>query len=338
MFAACPVPSVPALAAPRRPKRRSRCPFGNSCSDIRRQKLVLRRPNSVLCRTSSHPRSSFYPSCSPKALPPLKPERLLCRPCRLDVNALQREHADLGRRAAWRGKTTNLTPCRQDSVAGDHQRHGVLRHGLADIARGFRSGAELLRQGPIGRCAAPSDLSSRGVDALKEWILLAEVELEHGKIRLIAFEIAPYSGNRLGHLRRGRAGFCAGQLAQQNSFGRCGALCRQLEARDAHAVPGDPAKAARGFENKIMVCPAHHMALAFSICYGARRTQAGIQPGSCFLIWRAKNLSRRGRKNQLTDVGSRPITAKRCLQRLWMQSRRKRARWQRMQNEAHDPA
>src|SRR5215472_15254664 len=189
-------------------------------------------------------------------------------------------------------KPPTLPPCRQDSVAGDHQRHGVLRHGLAHIARGFRSGAELLRQGAIGRCAAPSDLSSRGVDALKEWILLAEVELEHGKIRLIAFEIAPYSGNRLGHLRRGRAGFCAGQLAQKNSFGRCGALCRQLEARDAHAVPGDPAKAARGFENKIMVCPAHHMALAFSICYGARRTQAGIQPGSCFLIWRAKSLSR----------------------------------------------
>jgi hypothetical protein len=42
--------------------------------------------------------------------------------------------------------------------------------------------------------------------------------------------------------------------------------------------------------------------------------------------------------NQLTDVGSRPITVKRCLQRLWMQSRRKRARWQRMQNEAHGPA
>jgi hypothetical protein len=29
------------------------------------------------------------------------------------------------------------------------------------------------------------------------------------------------------------------------------------------AVLGDPAKAARGFENEILVCPAHHMALAF---------------------------------------------------------------------------
>src|SRR5215471_7521344 len=193
MFAACPVPSVSALVAPRRPKRRSRYPFGNSCNDIRRQKLVLRRPNSVLCRTSSHPRSSFYPSCSPETLPPLKPERLLYRSRWLDLNALQREHADLGCRAAWRGKTTNLTPRRQNPVAGDHQRHRILRHGLADIARGFRSGGEFLRQGAIGRCAAPSDPSSRGVDALKEWVLLAEVELEHGKIRLLAFEIAPYS-------------------------------------------------------------------------------------------------------------------------------------------------
>src|SRR5262249_30600284 len=156
---------------------------------------------------------------------------LLCPPCRLDVNTLQREHADLGRRAAWRGKTTNLTPCRQDSVAGDDQRDRILCHGLANITRGFGSGAELLGQGAIGRCAAPSDLSSSGVDALKEWVLLAEVEPEHGKIRLLAFEIAPYSGDRLGHLWRGRAGFCAGHLAQQNSFGRCGTLRRQLEAR-----------------------------------------------------------------------------------------------------------
>jgi hypothetical protein len=33
---------------------------------------------------------------------------------------------------------------------------------------------------------------------------------------------------------------------------------------DTRVVPGDPTKAARGFENKIMVCClAHHIALAF---------------------------------------------------------------------------
>src|SRR5215471_7845124 len=61
MFAACPVPSVSALVAPRRPKTRSRYPFGNSCNDIPRQKSVLRRPSSVLCRISNHPRSSSDP-------------------------------------------------------------------------------------------------------------------------------------------------------------------------------------------------------------------------------------------------------------------------------------
>src|SRR5262249_6256327 len=190
--------------------------------------------------------------------------RLLCRWRGLQVNALQREHAGLGRQAAWRGKSADLTPRRQDPVAGDDQRHRILRHGLADIARGFRSGAEFLREGAVGRCVAPSDPSSRDVDALEEWVLLAEVELEPGKIRLLAVEIAPYSSDRLGHLRRGRAGLCASRPAHQNAFGRFGGFCRQLEARDARVVPGDAAKAAPGFENKIMVCClAHRMALAF---------------------------------------------------------------------------
>jgi hypothetical protein len=99
----------------------------------------------------------------------------------LDVNAFQSKHADLGRRAAWRGKTTNLTPCRQDPVAGDDQRHRILRHGLADIACGFGSGAEFLGQGAISCRAPPSDPSRRGIDALEEWVQLAEIELESEK-------------------------------------------------------------------------------------------------------------------------------------------------------------
>ena len=185
-----------------------------------------------------------------------KPERLLCRWRRLQVNPLQREYTDLGRRATWRGKSADLPICRQDPVAGNDQRHRIRRHSLADIARGFRSGAEFPREGAVGRCVAPSDPSSRGVDALEEWVLRAEVELEPGKICLLAVEIAPYSSDRLGHLRCGRAGLCAGRPAQQVSFGRFGASCRQLEARDARVVPGDPASAAPSFENKIMVCRA----------------------------------------------------------------------------------
>src|SRR6516162_927631 len=60
MFAACPGQAVSALVAPRRPQRRSRYLFGNSCNDIPRQRSVLRRPSSALC-ISNHPRSSSDP-------------------------------------------------------------------------------------------------------------------------------------------------------------------------------------------------------------------------------------------------------------------------------------
>ena len=180
------------------------------------------------------------------------------------MNALQREHADLGRRAAWYRKTANLAACRQDPVAGDDQRHRILCHGLANIARGFRSGAEFLRQSAVSGRAAPSDQPRRGINTLEERVLLTEVELDPGKIRLLALEIALYSGDRPRDLRRGRARFGAGRSAEQHSLGPVTAFCRQLEARDAHVVPGDPAKAAPRFENKIMVCRlAHRMALAF---------------------------------------------------------------------------
>jgi len=100
---------------------------------------------------------------------------------------------------------TNLAACRQDPVAGDDQRDRIVGHGLADIARSFRSGAEFLRQSAISGRAAPSDLPRRGINTLEECVLLAEVQLEPGKICLLALEIALYSGDRLGHLRRGRA-------------------------------------------------------------------------------------------------------------------------------------
>jgi hypothetical protein len=47
-------------------------------------------------------------------------------------------------------------------VAGDDQRHRIVRHGLADIARSFRPGAEFLRQSAVSGRAAPSDLPRPG--------------------------------------------------------------------------------------------------------------------------------------------------------------------------------
>src|SRR6202045_2767645 len=196
--------------------------------------------------------------------PGLEPKRLLSRLRRLDMNAFQLEHADLGRRAAWRGKTTNLAAGRQDPVAGDDQRHRVLCHRLTDIARGLWPGAEFLRQSAISGRVAPSNPPRRSIDSLEECVLLTEVEPEAGKIHRLALEITLHSSDRLDHLWRGRARLGARDPAQQNSFGRFGASCRQLEARDAHLVPGDAAEAPCGFKDQIMVrCLAHQMAFAF---------------------------------------------------------------------------
>jgi hypothetical protein len=82
-------------------------------------------------------------------------------------------------------------------VAGDDQRHRISGHGLTDIAGGFRPGAEFHRQSAIGRRVAPSDMPRRGIDALEEWVLLAEVEPEAGKIRLLALKIALHGGDTL---------------------------------------------------------------------------------------------------------------------------------------------
>src|ERR1700751_202117 len=126
----------------------------------------------------------------------------------------------------------------------------MLRHGLANIARGFGSGAECLRQSAISGRATPFDLSRRGINTLEERGLLTEVEFEPGKIGLLALKIALYSGDSFDQLRCGRARFGAGRSAEQHSLGPVSAFCRQLEARDARVVPSDPANTAPGFENK----------------------------------------------------------------------------------------
>ena len=117
-------------------------------------------------------------------------------------------------------KTANLTAGRQDPVAGNKQRDRIFGHRLTNIARSLWPGAEFLRQSAIGRCVAPSDPPRRRVDLLEERVLLTKVEPEAGKIGLLALEIALHSRDCLDHLRRGRATFCAGQPAQESSFGR----------------------------------------------------------------------------------------------------------------------
>jgi hypothetical protein len=70
----------------------------------------------------------------------LKERCVVSLPCRsrlLDMNALQLEHAHLGRRS-WRGETADPASGRQDPMAGDDQRHRISGHGLADLAQSSR--------------------------------------------------------------------------------------------------------------------------------------------------------------------------------------------------------
>ena len=97
------------------------------------------------------------------------------------MNALQLEHANLGRRTARRGKTANLAAGCQDPVTGNDQRHRIPGHGLTDIARGLPPGTQFICQSAIGRRVAPCDPPRRGVDALEEWVLLAEVGFWRGR-------------------------------------------------------------------------------------------------------------------------------------------------------------
>jgi hypothetical protein len=108
--------------------------------------------------------------------------------------------ADVPLRSA---KPDDLAACRQNPVTGDDQRHRVSGHGLTDIARGFRPGAEFFRQRAIGCRMAPSDPPRRFIDALEKRVLRAEINLDPAEICLLALEIAFHGGDGLGHLRRG---------------------------------------------------------------------------------------------------------------------------------------
>src|SRR5579883_3460962 len=224
-----------------------------------------KRPRGHITRRMSWLASAAAPDMSPVSelrLPYSESERPLGGCWRRDMNALELEHADLGRRAPWRRKAADPAAGSQDPVAGDDQRHRILGHRLADIAGGLGPGAKLLRDGAIGGRAPPSDPPHRGVDFCEERVLLAQIELNRGKIRLFAVEIALCGGDGVGHLRRGLTGRSTGHAPPQKPFGRFGAPCRQLEACDADVVPGDTAIAARSFEDEITVrLPAHHLTL-----------------------------------------------------------------------------
>ena len=69
-------------------------------------------------------------------------------------------------------------------MAGDQQWNRIARHGLADIARGFRAGAEFLRQRAIRRGFTPADTAKGDIDPLAEVVLRAELERKIAEVDL----------------------------------------------------------------------------------------------------------------------------------------------------------
>src|SRR6185437_5717303 len=144
----------------------------------------------------------------------LKPERPLRRLGRPDAHTFQLQHADLRRGAARRRKAADLAAGRQHAMARNDQRHGIARHRLADVARRFRSGAELFRQRAIGRRLAVPDLAECCVDAPEEILLAGEVDLDVRKIDLLAGEVAPGSGDDAADFRWGCGALSDGYAPQ----------------------------------------------------------------------------------------------------------------------------
>ena len=90
-----------------------------------------------------------------------EPQRLLTRSRRLEITALPREHADLGRRAARRGKTANLTAGCQDPVAGGEFEKGARSKGTPRTRKvrcGLPAGGRWIRtSGPPSAAIPLSD-------------------------------------------------------------------------------------------------------------------------------------------------------------------------------------
>ena len=97
-------------------------------------------------------------------------------------DAFEGEHPRLTDAAAGGGEAAELAVGCEDAVAGDEERDGVPRHGLADVAGGLRAGAELAGEGAVGGGLAPGEGADGGVDAGDEGVLRAEVEADGGEV------------------------------------------------------------------------------------------------------------------------------------------------------------
>ena len=103
-------------------------------------------------------------------------------------------------------------------MTGDDQRDRILGHRRSDVARAFRTGADVPRQGAVGCRSAPTNPPRGLIDLLEERVLVAKVEPDAGKIRLFACEITLRGGDRRADFRTRLSRRRFGRSAQQAPF------------------------------------------------------------------------------------------------------------------------
>ena len=155
-------------------------------------------------------------------------------------------------------------------MARNDQRHGILRHGLTDVARRFRSHASLFRESTVGRRVTPAYATRGGVDLSEEFTLSAEIELQLGEVHLLAREVALRRVDCCRHMRRRRCQVELRQPAPQIVLGRLRRARWQHEARDARIAPRNCAETGRGLEYGIALCRLFHGSA--TVCRVATRT------------------------------------------------------------------
>ena len=194
--------------------------------------------------TSSCCTAEFHPFFSPGTL--ASPTYSPSVPCagfrRLGRPAFHLQHPLLRRRAAGCGEPADLAARRQHPMTRDDQRHRISRHGLADVAGRFRSGAELLGERAVRRRLSPADAARGGVDLHEELVLRAEVERHVREVHLLAGEVALRSFDHGHHVGGRRRGLGVREPAAQTALGCLGRARRQMETNDASLAPRDGAE------------------------------------------------------------------------------------------------
>ena len=168
-------------------------------------------------------------------------------------------------------KPPTLPPAARTRWQGMISGRGFSRHRRSDVARNLGACADVLRQGAIGCPAAAADAPRGLIDLLEERLLVAEVEPDARKIRLLAPEIALRGVHRLGDFRTRLTEHRVGRSAQQKAHGGPSALFTGNWKRTTPDIaPRDCAEAGRRLEDVI----ARH---GVTFCADAPR----IQPDSC---------------------------------------------------------